>query len=356
VAGFTIVAAVSEEAWRALTQEDGVVEWGTVVAYLLSAWLLLGRLRVAWRSSRLLWVGLLSLGAFCLFVAGEEISWGQRLFAFRPPDVFLERNFQQEFNVHNLLLDERNLGFSLPSRHLVVVIALLYGVVGPWLTRLRALSPAASVFPPLALGPVFVIVGILGVWYPVRLAGEGAELLLGMGFLAGQLVLMSWRRALGWLVMPLVLGAVLGPVFARVAYGDDASGTATAREELALLAQDIQREGAGELARIDGVHKRLFTAVNGGYLDLDGGAFLEGMASPASELSILETRRDRRGYFLDPWNNPYWVQSIREGQRVNILLYSFGPNRLRDVDTMEDDGDAGDDVRLRLPLQGAVAP
>ena len=96
--------------------------------------------------------------------------------------------------------------------------------------------------------------------------------------------------------------------------------------------------------------------MTGGYLDLDGGAFLEGMASPASELSILETRRDRRGYFLDPWNNPYWVQSIREGQRVNILLYSFGPNRLRDVDTMEDDGDAGDDVRLRLPLQGAVAP
>ena len=39
-----------------------------------------------------------------VFVAGEEISWGQRIFGFATPDFLLPLNQQGEFNVHNISL------------------------------------------------------------------------------------------------------------------------------------------------------------------------------------------------------------------------------------------------------------
>ena len=37
-----------------------------------------------------------------VFAAGEEISWGQRIFGFATPEFLLPLNQQQEFNVHNI--------------------------------------------------------------------------------------------------------------------------------------------------------------------------------------------------------------------------------------------------------------
>ena len=37
-----------------------------------------------------------------VFVAGEEISWGQRIFSFDTPDFMEDVNEQQEFGLHNL--------------------------------------------------------------------------------------------------------------------------------------------------------------------------------------------------------------------------------------------------------------
>ena len=36
----------------------------------------------------------------------------------------------------------------------------------------------------------------------------------------------------------------------------------------------------------------------------------------------------RRTYFLDPWNNPYWIRMQGDSP---IYLYSFGPNRRLDT-------------------------
>ena len=38
-----------------------------------------------------------------VFAAGEEISWGQRIFGFATPDFLLPLNHQKEFNVHNII-------------------------------------------------------------------------------------------------------------------------------------------------------------------------------------------------------------------------------------------------------------
>ena len=41
--------------------------------------------------------------ALLMFVfMGEEISWGQRILGFGTPEVLMEINHQQEFNLHNI--------------------------------------------------------------------------------------------------------------------------------------------------------------------------------------------------------------------------------------------------------------
>ncbi len=41
-------------------------------------------------------------GIALLFVAGEEISWGQRIVGFSTPDFLMDLNRQREFNLHNI--------------------------------------------------------------------------------------------------------------------------------------------------------------------------------------------------------------------------------------------------------------
>ena len=66
--------------------------------------------------------------------------------------------------------------------------------------------------------------------------------------------------------------------------------------------------------------------------------------------------RDRRGYFLDPWNNPYWL--LYERSRDRIVVYSFGANRRRDTNVRQP-GDTfqpgGDDLAVTVRLTGGSA-
>jgi hypothetical protein len=45
------------------------------------------------------------LTLLCLFGAGEEISWGQRLFALETPDYLKDKNAQGELGIHNLVIE-----------------------------------------------------------------------------------------------------------------------------------------------------------------------------------------------------------------------------------------------------------
>lgn len=63
-----------------LCLEDGIVEWATTAFFLLSG-LLFATAAVRASDGRLFVLG---LSLLCLFVTGEEISWGQRLFAIDP--------------------------------------------------------------------------------------------------------------------------------------------------------------------------------------------------------------------------------------------------------------------------------
>ena len=104
-------------------------------------------------------------------------------------------------------------------------------------------------------------------------------------------------------------------------------------------------------------HKRIFTAVKHDYLEFGtSSSFLEEQLNPA-ESPPGEGRNDNRGYFIDPWGQSYWiVHEYRRRGTTAAVLYSFGPNRRRELTTRNlkkqfgESGEvvAGDDVGVYL--------
>jgi hypothetical protein len=64
----------------------------------------------------------------CLFVVGEEISWGQRILHFQTPEELRKINRQEEANIHNIRTILNGLNATL-------LLGGLYGAVAPWLAR-----------------------------------------------------------------------------------------------------------------------------------------------------------------------------------------------------------------------------
>lgn len=89
-----------------LVVEDGFVEWMTVVALLVTMAVCIRRFMLLRRARSGLFLAVTALlAAFCLFGAGEEISWGQRILGLESPDYFQENNAQGEIGLHNLVVE-----------------------------------------------------------------------------------------------------------------------------------------------------------------------------------------------------------------------------------------------------------
>ena len=97
------------DVYRELIREDALLEDLTAFYFLAAGILLFG---AAWmqsmRTMRTPRALLLIGSVVMLFVAGEEVSWGQRIFDYATPDLVARKNRQGEFNVHNI----KELGFS----------------------------------------------------------------------------------------------------------------------------------------------------------------------------------------------------------------------------------------------------
>ena len=97
---FSFLIATDLDTFRALTREDDWVENLTVVWFLLAGFLLFG---TAWMERSFFRRCVYILGGMAMvFAAGEEISWGQRIFGFATPDFLMGLNEQKEFTVHNI--------------------------------------------------------------------------------------------------------------------------------------------------------------------------------------------------------------------------------------------------------------
>ena len=142
-----------------LTVEDGLIEYGTALIFLVAGILfLVSALRGALGR---VWNVLLGLGS--IFIAGEEISWGQRLLGLSTPEGLAESNVQSEINLHNLE------GIHGIVRGAGVLLLLAVFVAFPiavarirWARTLadrwQIPVPPVAAIPVLAIGLLFMIV------------------------------------------------------------------------------------------------------------------------------------------------------------------------------------------------------
>jgi hypothetical protein len=196
ILGFKAVFGAEHPLYLMATREDSLVEWLTFFAYAVAGIVAVGSSGRFFATGRAL-EGTLYLGlAFALFgVAGEEISWGQRVFGIATPEAFAD-NLQGELTLHNLP------GIQLGLNDAYIAVGLFGAfawLLVPWADRIlpRGLAswvapswwligyflPVAAIYLVFQLTPAAEIHG--RVYWDFFAMGdqELAELLLALGFL-----------------------------------------------------------------------------------------------------------------------------------------------------------------------------
>ncbi|NLG06452.1 MAG: hypothetical protein GX559_02000 [Candidatus Pacebacteria bacterium] len=92
----------NNQLFRILIQDDHLVEYSQFFLLLLSSITCLFLQKYWWKKDKILAILFLLLAIACFFVAGEEISWGQRIFNIETPQQLAERNTQEELTIHNI--------------------------------------------------------------------------------------------------------------------------------------------------------------------------------------------------------------------------------------------------------------
>jgi len=108
--------------------EDGPVEWSTAICLFLASLVLLRNvLRLVGRAEAAAAALTFLYALLFFFGAGEEISWGQRLFGWESGEFFRENNAQHETNIHNLVVGDVKLVNTLfgPILSLLVLLYLV---------------------------------------------------------------------------------------------------------------------------------------------------------------------------------------------------------------------------------------
>lgn len=111
IASYLVVFLPQPSAAR-LLHEDGPVEEATVVFFLVACagfvqvWMLRGGRASRDKEGDGRRMAFLVLAALMFLCAGEELSWGQRIFGWETPPGWSAANAQAETNLHNLALIE----------------------------------------------------------------------------------------------------------------------------------------------------------------------------------------------------------------------------------------------------------
>ncbi len=196
-----LAAAYLDDPYQYLNylREDSLIEWLSFAFLALSGLIALDiGIQILRRDRQFQWF-FFAFGFFCLLMAFEEISWGQRLFSLTPPEYFLGNSDQQEINVHNVL--QQKLDFK--TKDLAALVLSVYGILLPLLAINRHIDTLLKRFrlliPPLYLIPGFLIASLLMFDVPTGFEEEIGEFLFGLCFL---LFMMDELMARGVGVIP----------------------------------------------------------------------------------------------------------------------------------------------------------
>jgi len=154
--GGAAAALLGKPFYKWVTREDGAAEWLQVVLYTAALALGIAVVRRLFRAEEkfvaVLYV-LLCLGL--LFLIGEELSWGQRIFGWETPEALKQIHKQQETNLHNIY------GVGNIFKWVQMLVGA-YGVFLPLIVfRAKGLAPYATrlalITPPYSLIPYFLL-------------------------------------------------------------------------------------------------------------------------------------------------------------------------------------------------------
>jgi glucan phosphoethanolaminetransferase (alkaline phosphatase superfamily) len=196
VAAFLVaLTAVYRPLYGLFVDEDRLVEWAQFFA--LAALVVLGfaiGLRLARLRQRTFAALFIIAAVGALFIAGEEISWGQRMLGWATPTDLADINKQGETNIHNI-------GNVLQFMNLVMfAVAVVAGVL-PFVWRWGAGDRERDLGQILLVPPLFLASSFLAAAsyrlmryalvpdarYVINHLGEIAEMLL-----YGAFVVFAW--------------------------------------------------------------------------------------------------------------------------------------------------------------------
>ena len=177
-----VLAVVDPRLFRRYTSESGPIENLTVVALLAGA-LVCGRR--AWRLSqrrfRRLPLALTALAVLFVVAAGEELSWGQRIFGIETPEFFQRHNIQHEMNLHNLVVKGVKINRLVFGTGLLIAV-VAYCAILPWGYRrwrwLRQIADTLAVPVPRTRHVVwYAVLAVGAVLTPSKFRWEVMELI-----------------------------------------------------------------------------------------------------------------------------------------------------------------------------------
>lgn len=125
-----------------LYQEDRYFENVGAIALFITSILFFYAFFLAWRQragAGIFWGRLaayLGLALLFFFGAGEEISWGQRIFNIAQPEILVEQNVQEELNIHNLAIFESS--YLLKADTIFTAFWFGFAVIVPLFSALSA--------------------------------------------------------------------------------------------------------------------------------------------------------------------------------------------------------------------------
>ena len=167
-----------------LISEDYWTEYGTFACFGLTGVILLVQ---AFKSGggmqRGLWV---LFGVVTIFIAGEEISWGQRMIGFDVPDFIESRNLQAESTLHNMYAVR---GINHIVHGAVACLILLWILVSLVLEFRKVqlwekMESLGIPLIPLRLVPLFFLQPLFFFFEITAKASELGELFLGIAALS----------------------------------------------------------------------------------------------------------------------------------------------------------------------------
>jgi hypothetical protein len=128
-----IIAALVNKTWfeQKYVVEDGFIEDLTLLPLAVLAIASMTYI-IRYARKKNVWFILVYLGIATgsVFILGEEISWGQRIFHFKTSEYFEEHNSQDEINIHNLVIEGEKLN-KIIFTDAVVVAVVIYLIVFP---------------------------------------------------------------------------------------------------------------------------------------------------------------------------------------------------------------------------------